>query len=187
MMKTQVEILNIQDPDGIRRSRFTIAFQDAIINESLNSQLLYFQEKYSDVIVESKKILNRIKESKKNAGDPILKWLLADIIVNFFNKVESNDFILIKYSDSLSRDLDLSKRLVVSMIKFRQTYPSLDMINRKINWDRYRELIDIPDLKIRQLLTEKILDKSVKSRDEIKRFKKQYLKSFRPRRSRLKK
>jgi hypothetical protein len=186
-MKTQVEIQSIQDPDGKRRSRFTIAFQDAINNESLNKQLISFQEKYLEVILECKKILNHIKESKKYAGDSILKWQLADIIVNFLKEVESKDIIVIKYSDSLSRDLGLSKRLVVSMIKFRQTYPSLDMINRTINWDRYRELIDIPDLQIRQLLTEKILDQSVKSRDEIKRFKQLHLKSFRPRRSRLKK
>ena len=186
-MKTQVEIQNIQDPDGIRRSRFTIAFQDAIKNESLNKQLLYFQEKYLEVILECKNILNRIKESRKNAGDSILKWQLADIIVTFLNEVESNEFIIINYSDSLSRDLDLSKRLVESIIKFRQTYPTLDMINRNINWDRYRELLDIPDLKIRHLLTEKILDESVKSRDEIKQFKKLHLKSFRTRCSRPKK
>ncbi len=73
------------------------------------------------------------------------------------------------------------------MIKFRQTYPTLDMVNRNINWDRYRELLDIHDLKIRHLLTEKILDESVKSRDEIKQFKKLHLKSFRTRRSRQKK
>lgn len=186
-MKTQVEIQSIQDPDGIRRSRFTIALQDAINHESLNKQLLYFQEKYVEVILECKKILKRIKESRKNAGDSILKWELADIIVNFLNEVESNEFMIINYSDSLARDLDLSKRLVVSMIKFRQTYPTLDMINRNINWDRYRELLDIPDLKIRHLLTEKILDESVKSRGEIKQFKKLHLKSFRSRRSRLKK
>jgi len=186
-MKTQVEIQSIQDPDGKRRSRFTIAFQDAINNESLNKQLVYFQEKYLEVILECKKILNRIKESKKNAGDSVLKWQLADIFVYFLNEVESNELLIINYSDSLSRDLDISKRLIVSMIKYRQTYPSLDMINRKINWDRYRELLDIPDLKIRQLLTEKILDQSVKSRDEIKQFKQLHLKSFRPRRSRQKK
>ena len=56
-------------------------------------------------------------------------------------------------------------------------------LNRKINWDRYRELLDIPDLKIRNLLTEKILDGSVKSRDEIKQFKKLHLKSYRTRQS----
>ena len=39
----------------------------------------------------------------------------------------------------------------------------------------YRELLDIPDLRIRQLLTEKILDGSVKSRDEIKRFKSAFM------------
>lgn len=90
MMKTQVEIQNIQDPDGIRRSRFTIAFQDAIKKGSLNKQLLYFQEKYLEVILECKNILNRIKESRKNAGDSILKWQLADIIVTFLNEVESS-------------------------------------------------------------------------------------------------
>jgi len=180
-MKTQVEIHSIQDPDGIRRSRFTIAFQDAIKNETLNKQLLSFQDKYIEVIIECKKKLKRIKKSRKNAGDPIFKWQLADIIVNFLNEVESNEYVIINYSEALSRDLELSKRLVESMIKFRMTYPSIDMINRNINWDRYRELLDIPDLKIRQLLKEKILDGSVKSRDDIKQFKKIHLKSFRTR------
>ena len=186
MVKTLIEIQNIQDPDGIRRIRFTITFQDAIEKASLNKQLLYFQEKYLEVIKDSKQVLNNIKESKKNAGDSILKWQLADIIVTFLNEVESNEFIIINYSDSLSRDLELSKRLVESLIKFRHTYPKLDMINQKLNWDKYRELLDISDLKIRQLLTEKMLDGSVKSRGEIKQFKIQYLKTFHTRRSRVK-
>ena len=92
-MKTQVEIHEIQDPDGIQRVRFTIAFQDAIQNESLSNQLVYFQEQYLEAIQESKKVLNQIKKSRKNAGDPILKWQLADILVNFLNKVESKEFI----------------------------------------------------------------------------------------------
>jgi hypothetical protein len=177
-MKTPVEIQNIQDPDGIRRIRFTIAFQDAIQKTSLNKQIIYFQQKYLDAIKECKEILSHIKESKKNAGDSILKWQLSDVIVNFLNDVELNEFIIINYSSSLSRDLGLSKRLVESMIKFRQNYPKVDMVNQKINWDRYREILDISDLKIREFLTEKILDGSIKTRDEIKQFKIQYLNTF---------
>ena len=64
------------------------------------------------------------------------------------------------------------------MIKFRQTYSYLDMINQQINWDRYRDLLDISDLTIRQLLTERMLEGSIKTRDEIKQFKTQYLKTF---------
>ena len=67
------------------------------------------------------------------------------------------------------------------MINFRKTYPSIEMINPNINWDRYRELLDIPDLRVRQLLKEKILDGSVKSRAEIKQFKKTYLRTFKTR------
>jgi len=180
-MTTQVEIHNIQDPDGIRRSRFTIALTDVIKNESLNNQLILLQGKYSDVVQECKQILIKIKQSRKNAGDPVLKWKLANIIVIFLNYVESNQFIIINYSEALSIDLGLSKRLIESMINFRKTYPSIEMINPNINWDRYRELLDIPDLRVRQLLKEKILDGSVKSRAEIKQFKKTYLRTFKTR------
>jgi len=177
-MKTPVEIQNIRDPDGIERVRLTVAFRDAIQNTSLNKQMIYFQQKYADTINKCKGYLGHIRESKKNAGDSTLKWYLADAMVNFSSEMEENDFVIINFSKSLARDLGLSKRLIESMIKFRQNYPKIDMINQKINWDRYREILDISDQSIRKLLIEKILNGDIKTRNEIKQFKLQYLKSF---------
>lgn len=177
-MKTPVEIQNIQDPDGVSRIRFTIAFQDALQNTSLNKQIVFFQQKYVDTILACKKFLIRIRESKKNAGDSVLKWYLSDVIVNFLNEMEKNGFIIINFSRSLSRDLGLSTRLIETMIHFRATYPNIEMINPKINWDRYREILDVSDPKIREVLIEKILNGEIKSRNDIKEFKIKYLRSF---------
>jgi hypothetical protein len=184
-MKIPVEILNIQDPDGVSRIRFTIAFQDAIQNTSLNKQIVFFQQKYIDTIIKCKKFLARIRESKKNAGDSVLKWYLSDIIVNFLNEMEENEFIINNYSRSLARDLGLSLRLIESMIHFRKTFPKIEMINQKINWDRYREILDVSDPKIRELLIEKILAGEIKNRNDIKEFKIKYFKNFHTRRKKI--
>jgi hypothetical protein len=175
-MKTPVEILKIKDPDGIERIRLTIAFQDAIQNPSFNKQIIYLQEKYLDIIKKCEDLIIHIRESKKSAGDPVLKWYLSDVIYNFLMEAEENGFVITNFSRSLSRDLGLSLRHIDYLIEFRMTYPNIEMVNKKINWDRYKEILDISDHPTRQLLIEKILNGDIKTRNEIRNYKKGILK-----------
>jgi len=171
-MKIPVEINKIRDPDGIERIRLTIAFQDAIQKISLNKPIIYLQEKYIDTIKKCEDLIVHIRECKKNAGDPVLKWHLSDVIYNFLTEMEENGFVIINFTRSLSRDLGLSLRHINYLIEFRMTYPKIEMVNKKINWDRYKEILDVSDHHIRQLMIEKILNGEIRTRNEIRNFKK---------------
>ena len=170
-MKIPVEINKIRDPDGIERIRLTIAFKDVIQRTSLNKQIIYLQEKYIDTLKKCKDLIDFIRESK-NAGDPVLKWHLSDVIYNFLKETEENDFFITNFNASLSRDLGLSISHLNYLIKFKMTYPKIEMINKKINWDRYKEILDVSDHHIRQLLIEKILNEEIRTRNDIRNFKK---------------
>jgi hypothetical protein len=171
-MKIPVEINKIMDPDGIKRIRLTIAFQDAIQKTSLNEPIIYLQEKYIDTIKKCEDLIVHIRECKKNAGDPILKWHLSDVIYNFLTGAKENGFVITNFTRSLSRDLGLSLSHINYLIEFRMTYPKIEMVNKKINWDRYKEILDVSDHHIRQLIIEKILNGEIRTRNEIRNFKK---------------
>jgi hypothetical protein len=174
-MKTPVEILKIRDPDGVERIRLTLAFQDAIQNPSLNKQIIYLQEKYLDTIKKCEDLIINIRESKKSAGDPILKWRISNVIYNFLMEAEANGFVITNFPRSLSRDLGLSISHIDYFIEFKKTYPSIEMVNKKINWDKYKEILDVPNPHIRQLLIEKILNREIQTRNQIRNFKKMHL------------
>ena len=174
-MKIPLEITKIKDPDGLERVRLTIAFQDAIQNTSLNIKIIHLQEKYIYTIKKCKEMIDYMRESRKNAGDPILKWHLSNEIYNFLLETEQNNIIITNFRKSLSRDIGLSLRLINSLIAFRESYSEIKMVNKKINWDRYREILDISDNHLRQLMFEKILNGEIRTRTDIKNFKKFYI------------
>jgi|GEM_PF-710773 len=173
-MKIPIEIKKIRDPDGVDRLRATISFQDAITNTSLDRQLIKIQQQYVDFIEACKNHLLNIQKDRKNRGNPVLKWILSDTIYKFLKGTEENGFVLMNMSESLSRDLKISKRQINYLVEFRVTYPRPDLLHKDISWDKYKELLDIPDFFLRKKCEEKILKGELKTRNDIRLFKKQH-------------
>jgi len=171
-MKIPFEIQKVRDPDGLERLRVVVSFQDAIINTSLNKQIIDVQEKYREVIKSCQDIIVNIRKSKKNAGDSVLKWYLSDIIYNFLKEVEEEGFILVNLAKSLSRDLGVSVSQINYLIEFRISYPKVEMIDNKISWDKYKEIMDVSDQNIKQLIIQKIINGEIRTREDIRKLKK---------------
>jgi len=171
-MKVPIEILKIKDPDGKERLRAIISFQDAISYPTTNKQLIEIQNEYIALVENCKKQLRKIQNNKKNRGDPILKWMLADTIYTFIKNLERKNYIFANIASSLSRDLNISIRYVNYLIEFRTTYPDIQLIHKGISWDKYKELLDISDPHLRKECTERILAGELKTREDIRRFKK---------------
>ena len=171
-MKIAIEIQRVKDPDGIYRFKAVTSFEKAIINSTLDKDLVEIQRKYSYFIETCKSKLNYINRNRKNRGNSKLKWQLADIIYKFLKSLEKKGFVLANLTEALSRDLGISKRQINYLIEFRVTYPDIKSIKKEISWDKYKELLDIPDHHLRRKCEEKILNGELKTRDDIRRFKK---------------
>lgn len=52
------------------------------------------------------------------------------------------------------------------------TYSSIELIHEEISWDKYKEILDIPNPFLQKECMEKILNGELKTRNEIRRFKK---------------
>ncbi|MEM4308038.1 MAG: hypothetical protein QXU48_03110 [Thermoplasmata archaeon] len=171
-MPIPIEILKIKDPDGVERLRVVISFHDVVAQPSVNKQLIEIQNDYVNFINNCKRQLNKMETNRKNRGNPLLKWKLADTIYRFVKALELKGYIFANLITALSRDLGISVRYVNYLIEFRTTYPDIQLIHREICWDKYKELLDIPDISLRKNCIDKILKGELKTREDIRKFKK---------------
>lgn len=173
-MRIPIEIQKIKDKNQFK---VVISLQDALTHVSLDKEFIKIQTDYDIFIRKCQKLLKEIHKNKFSRGDSSLKWKLADNIYQFAKKLENQGFVFANLVEALSRDLKISVRQVNYLIEFRTSYPHLELINKKISWDKYKELLDIPSLSFRKECEEKIIDGKLKTRNDIRIFKKQYKQS----------
>lgn len=169
-MKIPIEFKRTDDSTHFKA---VVSLQDAITRDSMDTELIRIQSDYAIFIEKCMKIQNKIMDNRKNKGDPVLRWKLADKIYNFAKTLEENGFIFANLTEALSRDLKISVRPVNYLIDFRTTYPSIELINKELSWDKYRELLDISDLSLRNEFEKKMISGELRSRGDIRNFKKQ--------------
>ena len=171
-MKLPIEIQKIKDPDGMSRLRAIISFPEAVTHTRLSQTLIQIQNEYTEFVKECGKLLKKIHSSRKCMSDSKLQWKLANRIYSFIKWVENNGCIFANISEAIPRDIDLSKSQLNYLIKFRTYYSAVDDLHEEINWSKYRELLDIRNLKVRKSCEEKILSGEIKTDHDIREFKK---------------
>lgn len=171
-LKVPIEILPIKDPNGNRRVKVVVPLKDIFVNPSIESQLKDIENDYLRFINNCREILQKIDSNKKNKGDPLLKWTLADIIYRFLKDLEKRQYVFANMGEALSRDLKISRRYLNYLIKFRTAYKKRNLIKKEINWDKYKELLDIADPSLRKTCMNQILAGKLKTREDIRAFKK---------------
>lgn len=165
-------IYKIKDPDGIERFRVVFSLSDLLDVPLTSMKIIEIQNRYRNLIDECKKQLKVIQSSRKNRGNPILKWQLAKKIKDFLKYIENNGFYFSNAAKSLSRDLGISIRQINYLIEFVETYGDIGMIYKEISWDKYKEILDIKDKALQKECVGKILKGELKTREDIRRFKK---------------
>lgn len=172
-MKIPIEIQKIRDPDGLFRFKAVVSLTEIIKNFSLNKNLIQIQKEYAEFIEACKGKQEHINRNRKNRGNAILKWRLADGIYKFIKSIEEQGFVLTNLTEALSRDLGISRRQINYLIEFRVTYPNITFVKKEISWDKYKELLDIPNPSLRKKCEQKILKGELRTRNDIRRFKKE--------------
>ena len=176
-MKIPIEIHSIKNPNGTSQFKAIVPLEYAIKDSSINNQLVQIQNEYSNIIKNCKSQIQHIQSKMKSRANPILKWNLADAIYLFLKSLEKRELLLANIAEALSRDLELSRREIDSLIKFRTNYPNITLINKDISWGRYRELLDLPNNTLRKKFIEKIIKGDLKTRDDIRKYKKELIKN----------
>lgn len=175
-MKIPVEIIKIKEPDGVSRFRAVISLHDAIANTAGSQELIQIQREYTNFVENCKTQLREIQSSRKYMSNSKLQWKLANTIHSFIELIENNDYIFANMAEAISRDVGLSKSQLNYLIKFRRYYPAISQVQEKINWSKYREILDIGDPKIRKICEEKILSGELTTDYNIRAFKAEYRK-----------
>jgi hypothetical protein len=170
-MKTPLEIQKIKDPDGASHFRAIVSFGDAIADTSQSSKLIQIQKEYTTLVANGQKLVKEIHSNKRTMADSQLQWSLADRIYSFVKRIENDGYVFANVSEALPRDIGLSPSQLNYLIKFRTYYPSIDHVHKKINWSKYREILDMKSLELRKICESKILSGEIKTDHDIRTFK----------------
>ncbi|MEM2914422.1 MAG: hypothetical protein QXH91_03350 [Candidatus Bathyarchaeia archaeon] len=166
-----MEILKIKNPDGICDYKAIISLRDAIGYANQSQKLIIIQKEYSKFLENCKEMIEKIENDHKSRSNPHLQWMLSDRIYSFMKWVENCGFIFTNIFETLSKEVGISKTQLRYLIRFRESYPSIDQVSREINWSKYRELLDISDKNKRLLCENLIKIGKIKSDKEIRKFK----------------
>jgi len=170
-MSIPLEIVKIKDPDGETRFKAIVSFQDAIAHTSHSQQLIKIQNDYSELVTSSQNLLKEIWSNRQHMADSHLQWRLANTIYSFVKRVEKDGYAFANVTETLSRDVGMSKSQVTYLIKFRTYYPTMDQVSGEINWSKYREIIDIRSSRARAICEKKILAGEIKTDHDLRDFK----------------
>lgn len=171
IMKIPVEILKLKNPDGVERYKAVISFQHAISDTSQSEKLIQIQNEYSQRIAQLQKIWKEVEKDRKSMANSKNQWKQADIIESLVKFVEGQGYFFTNIVEALSRDVGMSKSQLNYLRKFRKRYPSIDLVSDRINWSKYRELMDFSDEKMRKQCETLIKEGKITSDKEIRAFK----------------
>jgi len=165
------EIKRVRNPDNSYNLLAVISVDHAIGEDNIQSSLGEMQNKYLELIKKCKNQIALIQKNRNNRSDPKLHWELGDILYCFLEYVEKHGFYFANFSSTISRDTGLSQRYLNYHLSFRKEYRKKD-INPKIKMWGYQELLDISDRKIREICKSKLVSGEIKTREELRMFKK---------------
>ncbi len=143
-----------------------ISFGDAFSARGLRENLQSLEKEYSERLADWREVMLRTRGPD---GGHARRWRLADGIVSFAKDAERNGLQVANLREALIRDLPISKSSLGYLIQFRKRYSSADLLDPKIPWSSYRELLDFKNV-VKMRECESLLKKGrIKSVSEIRR------------------
>lgn len=163
-----VELKKFKDPDGQERVGAVASMADALVIPNLKERIQTVEQKYQGLVLRCLAILNDSKRLRASARP---RWKIGNEVVSF-QKSKKEGIYVCNIVEALSRDIGISKTQLNYILRFRRAYPKEEELNSRINWSKYRELMDFPDEKSRKKCEKLILSGRIKTDSEIRTFKK---------------
>jgi len=166
-----VEIRKITDPDGTSRLGAVAYLEEVLSTPDIKNRLSVIEKEYELLLRQCREILAQTKTSK-GRPDARLRWQLADKIHTFLNSsTKKIGVVLVNYVDALQRDLGISESELRYISRFYRKFGDPNDLDPRINWSKYRELMDFSDEKSRKQCETLIKMGKIKSDTEIRDFK----------------
>jgi hypothetical protein len=166
-----VEIRKITDPDGTSRLGAVAYLGEVLSTPDIKSRLSATEKEYELLLHQCREILIQTK-TPKGRPDARLRWDLANKIHAFLNSsTRKIGVILVNYVAALQRDLGISESELRYIFRFYSKYKDPKELDLRINWSKYRELMDFSDEKSRKECEKLIKIGRIKSDMEIREFK----------------
>lgn len=170
--KIPVEITKITNPDGTSRTGVITYLEELMSTPDVQNRLFAIEKAYALLVQTCLRTLKRI-ETREGRADARLRWELANLIYTFLNSnAEKIGVVLVNYKNALCADLGVSNSGLAYLLKFRDKYVSSDQLDDRINWSKYRELLDFTNDRKRKECEELIKSGKIKTDSEIREFKK---------------
>lgn len=167
-----VEMRRITDPDGTQRLGAVVDLDNVLSTPDIRKRLSSIEKSYESLLHQCNMLLAQIKtpQGKSNAR---LRWELANTVSLFLSAVSSQlGLVLGNYKEALSRDLGVSSSELRYILAFYGSHRSITDVDSRINWSKYREIMDISDEKARKECEMLVKTGKIRSDREIRAFKK---------------
>jgi hypothetical protein len=175
-MTIPLEILKIKAPDGKVQYKAIISLKDAISDSSQSKKLIRIQDEYDKYINQSRSLWLKMESDRSSMANSCAQWQLADYLLSFCEQAKKEGYIVSNMSQAIVRDIGISQSQINYLKKFRIRYPSIDQVSPKINWSKYREIMDIAVPALRKECEQKILNGEITTDTQIREFKRKYRK-----------
>jgi hypothetical protein len=166
-----VEIRRITDPNGSSRIGVVTYLGEVLSTPDIRERLSSVETKYKLLLEQCNQILAVIK-TNKGRPDARLRWELAEKIHTFLNsQMKGIGVVLVNYTEAIHRDLGISESELRYILRFYGRYKSLKEVDPRINWSKYRELMDFSSDEARKRCEALIKQGRITSDTEIREFK----------------
>lgn len=166
-----VEIRKITDPSGSSRVGAVTYLSEILSTPDVQRRLKTIENQYILLLKTCSELFGQMKTSQGRA-DATLRWKIADNINSFLNSSPKiSGVVVVNLMEALSRDLGVSETQLHYLQRFHRAYPNIIDLDPKINWSKYRELMDFSDEKSRKQCETLIKMGKIKSDTEIREFK----------------
>lgn len=170
--KIPVEIKKITNPDGTSRTGSVTYLEEVMSTPDIKDRLLALGKEYALLVQRCSPILKQIR-TPKGRPNARLRWELANTIYTFLNSNANKiGVIIVNYKDALCKDLGISNSELNYILKFRGKYVKPKELDDRINWSKYRELMDFSNDQMRKECETLIRIGKIKTDSEIRKFKK---------------
>ena len=166
-----VEMKKITDPDGTSRLGAVADLKEVLAIPDLKSRLMATEKRYQLLLENCRKISAEIK-TKEGRSDASLRWQIGDFALNFLTSLQKTMGVcLVGHINALSRDLQISPRDLNYIVNFRRKYVNKEELDRRIDWSKYRELLEVSNPSLRKDLEEMIKKGRITTREKLRELK----------------
>lgn len=159
------------DPHGKTSLKPVVSIDDVMKHVNVKADLTYIEKEYTDFLISCRKMIKRIQNNKATKSDLKLHWELGNLIVNFLQRLNEIGYILVKISDTLSRDITLSPRYIGYHIQLKEFFPEIISLPNDLKWSLAMELLNVKNSNKRQKYLREILSGKIKNREELRKIK----------------